>query len=722
MKTRSKQRKPDQPGKLAKFGVKILQIDSVFRIILLIAAMAVLALLCLMRLMQVQIVDGASYAALSQKTFTAMQSVQAARGQIFDVNGTPLNTNKIVYKVIVQRAFLPAGSENTVIFHTLDILSQCGEDWIDTVPITLTKPYAFLPEVSDSDLDAFKSKLELNVDASAQNCMDRMRDLFQIGGGYSENEARLIAGVRYEMLARDFSFSNRYTLTEDVQLSTVVKLKERRDILPGIDIIEEPMRVYYDGSLAAHTRGTIGAISAEEYETLKSGGYSLSDTLGKSGVESAMESVLRGQNGVRTIVRNSGGTAISDEITTQVSPGNSVRLTIDSGFQSTLQTILENHIKWLHTTDKTVRNEKYQRGLETQGGAVVVLEVATGKVLGMASYPTYDINDLVENYASVLNAELNPLFNRATMGLYRPGSTFKTITATAALLYGAITRNSTVTCGGKFTLFDDYQPLCTGTHGSLSVVGALQVSCNIFFYQSGLNTGIDNLADTAHHFGFGEDLGLETGGAVSQMTTPDVYQQTTGKEFTSGDVLQASIGQSETYVTPLNLALQALTIANHGVRLRPYLVDSVWNYDGTQLIYRNEPTVADTFLIDRPDIYDTVIEGMIRVTDYWVWPPDDMAKGSIFKYLPYEAACKTGSPQVGDGTYNSTIVGFYPAENPVIAFGIVLENSDFSRYMVRNIIDAYFYDRYIMPTNEEGLFSAPWQPWSEQEVAKYTAN
>lgn len=698
---------------------KLSKVNFILRTALIIVIMLVLVFLCVARLMKIQIVDGTSYANQSKKNYTAYQSVQASRGQIADSKGRILNTNKVVYKVIIQKAFFTAGSENLIIAETLKILEENGEKWLDSIPITTELPFKFT-DVSDETLDKFKKNLNLNVDATVENCIQALKKNYNISGGYDEITARKIGGVRYEMYVRDFSHNNRYTMCEDISLETVIKLKEKSGVLSGIDIIEEPIRIYLKGNSTAHTRGVIGPVSAEEYSEIKEQGYSLNDTIGKNGIEYAMESVLRGENGVRTIVRNTSGTAISDEITTGVKKGNSVMLTIDTEFQDTVQEILENHIDWLHTIEQTESNTYYQRGQNTEGGSVVVLDVKTGKVLALANYPTYDINEYIDDYNSVLNAELNPLLNRATTGLYRPGSTFKTITGLAGLYYGAIDANTILSCAGVYKFYDDYQPKCTGTHGSVNISYGLQQSCNCYFYEVGRRLGIDAFAGVAERLGIGTYLGLETGGSTGRMTTPDAIARLTDKEFTGGDVLQAAIGQSETLITPLHLAVQAMTIANKGVRYRPYLVDSVWDYEFTEKIYETEPQVADTFATDRPDIYDSVIDGMISVTKNIAWPPYRMELNN-FDYLPSKAAVKTGSPEVGDGSYHSAVLGFYPADDPVIAFGILIENSDFSRYIIRNIIDAYFYKAYEPDISEEGLILSPWKRWSTEKVKSLTS-
>ncbi|GHV48547.1 hypothetical protein FACS189499_08190 [Clostridia bacterium] len=686
------------------------KIGKIVRVLVMSALLVTFVFLSLFRLMEIQIVDSDYYNSLNEKKYTAQQSVMAVRGQIADSAGQILSTNEIVYKIIVQRAFFPFDDKegNDILSETVEILEYGGESWIDSVPVTMTPPFAFRTDATDEELDEFKERLSLNVDASVENCIQAMMKNFRVSEEYGAKRCRAIAGIRYEMTRRDFSFENRYELAAGISLKSVMRLKENRDRLSGIDIIEEPVRVYLDGNTLPHTRGTIGAISPEQYKELKNEGYTLGDTIGKSGVESAMESVLRGKNGVRTIVRDSRGAAVADELTLNVTPGNSVKLTIDEHFQNEIQRILEDGINWLHHTDETVQNPLYRRGQNTKAGSIAVLDVSTGKVLALANYPTYDINDYLNNYKAVLEAKDNPLFNRATSGLYRPGSTFKTITGTSGLMNSVVSAGSHIFCGHVYTYYDDYQPLCTGSHGNISIVGALQVSCNIYFYDVGRQLGIDRINDAAAHFGLGTDLGLETGGASGHLTTPELILSSSGREMSGGDVIQAAIGQMETSVTPLHLAVQAMTLANDGVRYKPYLVDSVWNYDYSELIYENTPKVADEYFSENTAAYATVREGMVRVGDFAVWPPDNMSN-SIWAGLPDRPAIKTGTPEAGGGIYNSAVLGYYPAHNPEIAFGIMLENSDFSRYFVRNIIDAYISDSYQPDVNEDGIVVSPWK-------------
>ena len=690
-----------------------MKIGSIVRSIFLVVIACCLVFMAGLQLMRIQIVNGDYYASQTETFREATQSISAARGQISDAKGEILVSNKSVYKVTVQRAFFPIGQENDIIAGTLSILEDNGEEWIDNIPITLNEPFEFTDDDED-ELDKFKERIKLNVDATVEHCLKSLADLYKIDTEkYDRRMVRLIAGVRYEMIQKDFSNDNPYVLAEDISLTTVLKLKEQGFLLSGIEISQEPMRVYLRGDIAPHVLGTIGHIDATEYENSKDENgatiYTINDYIGKTGLELGMEPVLKGTDGERTIVRSSKGEVVSDEISLAVMPGNSIKLTIDSKFQEDLQKILENEINWLHYSQTTT-----QRGMDCDSGAIVVLNAKTGAVLGMASYPTFDLLDYVEDPLGVANGKDGAsMFNLAVDGLYRPGSAFKTINATAGLCEGLIGENTPGICTQKYTYYDDYQPTCTGYHYGYNVKQSLYVSCNIFFYDLARRMGIDTLAGYAAKFGYGTDLELEIPTSNGQMTTPENYEKVTNADWDVGQVLQAGIGQSATQVTPLNLAVQALTLANKGKRLKPYLVDSVWNYDYTEMISKTQPTVVQEIDDKGSNAFDIVREGMIMVSTWATW------EGIwIFEGLPDDIAIKTGTAEedsIGK-YYTSTVMGYYPAHDPQIAFGVILSKADYSRYTLRNIIDAYFYDCYEPAMDEEGNVVLPWKPWTDSKT------
>ncbi|MCL1904044.1 MAG: penicillin-binding transpeptidase domain-containing protein [Oscillospiraceae bacterium] len=692
------------------------KLSRAVRLSVVILLMVTLAFLGVVRLLRIQVVDAGMYSEQIKETYTATQTIQAVRGKIIDSEGRLLNGNEIVHKIILQRAFLPFGSENEIIAELLNVMKKYKCEWFDSLPIRLeqnykTKSFQF-KNVGEDDLDRFKTRLGLNYDATVENCIKALAENYKIDTKkYDEQMIRYIGGVRYEMELRDFSFQNRYVLAEDITMDVIIELKEKSLVLKGVDIVEEPIRIYNDGIAMPHIRGRINSINKEQYESLKDSGYNLNDFIGFYGIEESMESSLKGDNGIRKITRDSSWEIISDEITKPVIAGNNVKLTIDSEFQKTVQEILANHINWISQK----KNWQTRRAFtETTAGAIVVLDATNGAVLAMASNPGYDIND----YVDILVAENSdeppfphqPLLNRCVLQGYRPGSTFKTITATSALINNTITVKDTVFCGGVYNFYPDYPARCTGQHGSINVTRALLKSCNIFFYDVGRRMGIDmtNLSETAKQYGVGTNLNCDIVMTNGRMTTPDVYKDLLGHEMGPGNVIQAAIGQSETLLTPLHLATVAMTIANNGVRYRPHLVDSVTNYDGTETVYQTPVEIIEDWSEGNEEAFKLVQEGMHMLAQ---------ENNNLFQYLPSLPAYKTGTPEIEAGKlFNSAVLGYYPYENPKIAFAVVLEGGEYATRAIRNVIDAYFYGHYEPVIDKDGNVTNHWERWANPNM------
>lgn len=693
--------------------------SNLLRSVILAALVIAASFLCGLRLLEIQIADGGKYLALTQSTYTAEQDIEAARGKIADSTGRILNTNQLNCSVNLQKASLAAGTENEVIYRILSVLIKNGEEWNESMPITKTQPYRFVTG-RDEAVDSLKIRLGLGVYATVENCMNALYENYDISDKYDEPMRRYIAGVRYEMSLKDFNYWNKYEVASGLSSGTVLELKELSALMPGMEISEGWDRIYLDGTTAPHVRGTVGAISAEKYAELKSAGYTMNDIIGTSGIELALEDTLRGQRGTRVITRNSDGVKISDEITKEPQAGNSVMLTIDSKFQNMVEQIVQYQMDFLHSPYYTTAMDANLRGKDTEVGSAVVLDVKDGSVLAMVTLPSYDINDLVENYGAVLNAKNSPVLNRAINGEYRPGSTFKTITATAGLAEGAILPSTTISCGGKYSYYaPSYTPGCTGVHGAITVQFGLKYSCNIFFYETARRMGIDRLAYWASRFGVGQDLGFEIPMSTGRMTTPELFDRL-GLEWNASDTIQAGIGQSETLLTPLHLATQAMTIANNGVRYRPHIVKAIYNNDFTELIEEIQPEIMDN-MTGMDDIFAEVKAGMKRVSEN----ANFLLDGGWYNIYDYkgigkENVCtKTGTPEVIAMTkFNSTIVGFYPADDPEIAFGVCMENSEYSRHVACNIISAYITGEFDPVYDEEGNAMYPLGESKKKEAAQ----
>ncbi len=625
------------------------------------------------RLMKIQMVDSNVYTEDKPYVYTEKQTIHATRGEIEDVKGVSIVENKLGFNVIIQKASFPEENQkaNEVLLKIADFLTEEGYTYNDSLPVSKNAPFEFTTD-DDSALSYLKSSLGVNVYATAENCMDKFAVDYDISDDLTDYQKRIISGIRYEMKRRDFSLSNVFTLCEDIRIDSVTKIKELGIELPGVEILEDAIRTNPVVDVIPHEIGTVGPIYAEEYEELRDKGYFLNDYVGKSGIEKGMESVLRGKNGTREItVQNA--SVISSEITEPAVPGNTVRLTVDSEFQRDIQKILRDFMKYLNEEEEECEN--------VTSGAIVVLDAKDNDVLALATEPTYTLDDYIENYSEVLSREGSPLINRATDGLYRPGSAFKTITATAGLNEGLVTPDSTFYCNQGYQFYET-RVYCTGWHNNISASEAIRVSCNVYFYELSRLLGIDNIVKYANLYGMGTTLGLESGDSEGYIACPETSERL-GVEWYSGNLLQAAIGQDETRITPLQMAVAASTIANRGVRYQPHLVDSIYDYLGNK-VDDVPPVVAQTITSNYDYVYPTIIQGMIGASQN---TPDGEYS---LNNLGYDVAIKTGTPQTTSSERTSTtVIGFAPADNPVIAFSAIIEDGKNAKYLVRKIIDCY---------------------------------
>lgn len=679
---------------------------EILRLLFAIALLAVTFIYGGIELMKIQVVDGEKYLAMSKTSTTATQTVPAARGQIVDIDGSPLVENEVSYDVVIEYSFFPKDyeSQNEVILGIAKLLQGDGLTWIDETPVSFTKPYEYTSE-KESDITRILNKLRLNSYATAENCIDELIKDYRIADTYTDEEKRIIAGVRYQMILADFSSKTDYIFVKDVPIETATKIRELSHVFTGAGISETAIRVYSSGDVFPHGIGYVGPIYAEEYQALKGEGYLLTDTIGKSGIEKALEATLRGDNGEKEITVSSDG-SVTEKISVQAIPGNTVMLTVDSDLQRKLQKILEDHITALASETLTKVDYDFT---DCQSGAAVIMDAKTGAILAAATYPSYDINDLLNDYSAVSTAPGAPLYNRAFDGLYRPGSVMKTVTAVAAMSEGIIDENSKYSCHRQYN-FLDIVVNCTGSHGAIGVVTAIEKSCNIFFYQVIQELGLDKFMEYQQAFGLGESMNLEVNSSKGYLASPDTFFNL-GLDWTVGQVLQASIGQSEVAVTPLQMCVLATTIANYGERLQPYLVDSVWDYNMQNMLSKTEPQVVAKVDADKK-VFDTLIQGMIKAgqnttssTYYATNPQNEYLAQFSLDVLPYDVAIKTGTPQASNkATQNSTVVGFYPAHDPEIAFAVVIENGEFSKYTVRKIIEAYYGYESVIEDLGDGKF------------------
>lgn len=633
------------------------------------------------KMLDLQVVNAARYASQGDNDYTRRVVVKAARGEILDCYGRPIAINRTGYNVVFNRAYMKSNQINKNIVNLIGYFTKANIGWIDNLPMQSTPSPAFTDD--ETAVAKMKKLLKVNHYASAQDCFDTMVERYELQGMTLETQRRLM-GVRYTMESQDFSISNPYTFAEDIPAELMLTISEASiNLFHGIETQVVPVRVYPDGTLAAHLIGTVSKMNAEDWKDKKDKGYSYNDKIGKGGIEEAYEEYLHGTDGEIRYTFDSNGEIIKTEVTKEPIQGNTVILTIDANLQKLAQNALEE-------TYNTFNSE----GASISGASAVVLNVNTGQVLTAANYPSYDLNTYSQDISNlVADSKGAPLTNRAFCGTYQPGSTFKPATAIAALTNSAVTIDEQIKCTGVYTYFKNYPHRCMHYHGSIRIQTAISKSCNYFFYEVGRRTGITKMNAICRKFGLGEKTGVEVEEKAGILAGPDYVKSINGVWY-EGNTIQAAIGQSYNMFTPVQLANYTATIANGGTRYKTTLLKEVKDYSLTEVIYANEPQVAEKTDVSS-NVLSTVKEGMLSVTE-------EGTARAYFADYPIKVGGKTGTAQ-NNGPDHSVFIAFAPFENPEIALAVVFEHGETSRTtgsVAKKILDQYFYSSFEKYTDE----------------------
>ncbi len=637
-------------------------------------------------LVKIQIVDGAEYDAASSAVSERTAPIAAARGEIVDCNGKPLVYNDQGYSIIFDAAYFPTeqAERNNIILSLIKLFESNSLEWIDNLPLVFDAAGSIAyKEDSDSEIKEMKSPdlLKLNDYATAQNCFDALIERYELQA-YSAQDARKIASVRYEMERTFFRIGTPYTFALSVPDEIVSKIKENSGFYKGVDVSVVPVRKYTDGTLAPHILGRTGAIDAEEYKEKKDKGYKITDYIGKSGIELAMESYLKGTDGEATVYTDGSGNRTT-EVTTPPVQGNTVVLTIDSGLQKVAQNALEAALlDYAGTKGNMVDN----------AGAVIVINCRDGSILASATYPSFDISTYSENAEALNEAPGSPLWNRALLSTYATGSTMKPSVAIAALEEGIIDESTRIRCTGSYVYLNQHFK-CEQAHETslVNVVQAIDESCNTFFYEVGRMLGIEKMNEYRTLLGLGSKTGCELGEAAGVLDSPE-YRASINQKWLPGYTVQSAIGQAGNLFTPIQLANYCATIANGGTRYKTHFVKSIKSYDYSQTIVEKGAEVVSQTGISQKTL-DIVKRGMLEVgtTGYCA---------KYFKNLPVQVAAKTGTSQeirklngVSVKINNGFLIAFAPYDNPEIAIAAVGEGMTsgvFVAPVVAEIVDYYF--------------------------------
>ena len=701
-------------------------------------ALAVLAIY-LVVLFNTQVVHHEEYLAKSIQTITRMENVEASRGIITDRSGRTLVTNQSTYSLTFDASLLkPGENQNDAILRLVTLCRDQGVAWEDNLPLSLdgaahftvdtltdtqkSRFFSYLrdlkptrellaayvrqhpellkpPKEGETALDpatakdtellkqtnsaALTNSLLLNAGVTPAKLFDWMREDMKLSDNYSDSDARLILGVRYELKLRKLGANNNaYVLAQNVDVAFCSLISDGQ--FQGAKIIRSSARQYAT-TYAAHILGTVGRIP-DYTDEWKDRGYLMDDTVGLSGAEAAFEDYLRGTDGKRMISVNSDGKITGEYYSVEPRSGYTVELTVDLKLQQAVEDTLAAKVAQLNQKDH----------LDSRGAAAAVVKVGTGEILALASCPSYDLSTWRKDFAELRDDPAKPLTNRATNSAYAPGSTLKPATAVAALESGATTPSETLFDTGYWKY-----PSTTwngGTwcwkhsgHGKVNATTAITNSCNYYFAEMGYRMGLDTLNEYYSALGLGEPTGIEIGEKTGRQAT---------NEGGSNQAPWAAYGQADQLYTPLQLANYIATLVSGGQHCPAHLLKSVKSYDNSEIIATGDTTPLNTLNISDSTL-QAVKKGMYGYTQ-----PGGMVY-SYFKDCIVSAGAKTGTAQLGGGLKNNGVfVAFAPYDDPEIAIALVLEKGDAGAALATtavDIINAYF-DREdtasILPENQ----------------------
>jgi len=646
------------------------------------------------------------------KTFTSYTTVKAARGDILDRNGNVLVTNRASYDLVFNHYVICSAKGTND--HLLRLVEMCRDmdiQYHETFPVSKTAPFSYtLTELTGTQQGHFQSYLPevaggLDSDITAPLLIKKLREYYDIPETWSDADARAVIGLRYELNLRQGNITTlpSYVFLEDAQSEELAALLELN--IPGLKTEASTVRVY-NTKYAAHILGYVGPMTSKQWQDFKelkdadgNSLYAMDAVVGQDGLEEAFETLLHAVDGVRKDVVAVDGTVISQTYTKEPKAGQNVVLSIDMKLQSTAEDQLEALITALRATGEGLEEgEKKPDGSDVEGGAVVVLDVKTGQVLACASYPTYSLATFREDYNDLMQADYDPLFNRALQALYPPGSTYKMSMVVAGVEAGAIDRYTEILTKGIYLKYQSsgFTPTCLTyssngrTHGYLTAVKALQVSCNYFFYELAERIDIADMDKVAKALGLGEATGIELFERVGYRANPETKKLLHTEDGTSGwypaDKITAAIGQSDNKFTPMQLCVYTATLANRGTRYKSTFLYQVLSSDYRELVYESQPEIVSQFAIS-DEAYAAYSQGMRAAAT------SGTAAGTFGKY-PIAVAAKTGTAQTNPNwSDNGAFVCYAPFDAPEIAVVVYGEKAGHGTTMgqiAKAITDAYF--------------------------------
>ncbi len=661
----------------------------------------VIGVILIVQLFNLQIVHGAKYREESNTRLTRESVLEADRGEILDRSGNVLVSSSQKFNLELYKSKIDTNSLNNSILKIIQVLEKYNVSYVDSFPISI-EPFEY--KISDENLSNWKKNNGIDENTTAEEAFYKFKDKYKI-----ENEdvaeARKIMAIRYAIFKEGYSSTKSLTIAKDIPREAIAEFSERGDEFPGINVTVQPVRQYKEGTLASHILGYASKISDSEYQEKKDT-YTQNDIIGKTGIEALFEKYLKGKNGTKQIDMAVDGTITAEVVEDEAVSGSNVVLTIDSKLQKIAEQALKDNIE-------KIRNGGFGKTYDAKGGSCVVMNVKTGEVLAMASYPDYNPQSFAdgisnEEWKSYNENKSYPLLNKCIQSAYEPGSIFKMVTAIAGLESGNISLTERINDTGvykkygaewKCWYYTDYHR----GHGYLNVIGAIEKSCNFFFYETADRMGIDTLDKYANYFGLGHKTGIELPNEVAGTLASKDYVKSIKGSWNPGDTINAAIGQGYNKFTPLQMTKYVSMVANGGNKVDVSIVKTIQNSDGTEVskdeinnfvkekLGLTEENNEDITL--NKDYVNAVKEGMKSVTS-----GESGTAAVRFRDFNIKVGGKTGSAEAGKDANGKDIVNawfaaFAPYDDPEIAVVVMVENGGHGNYTaeaVRNIMAEYF--------------------------------
>lgn len=694
------------------------------------------------RLYILQIVEGETHEDEATVNSLVAVKIEAPRGNIYDRNGVLLATTYTEYDVKMTYVATPQAERDRMYLELINLLEENGESHIKSISMYLSSPDTWSRSLEEDESKRSRWINEFAIKKSDRDDIKTARDAFdylkdrvlEIGKEYTDEEAFKIMEIRYETYRYGLSSLSPMTIAEGISEETMSQIEARHIEFAGITTTPVYKRQYVNAEHVGNIIGYVRAISNEEYEEMKSEGYSFDDIVGKTGIEKAEEKTLAGTKGVSYVYYDRATSTVKEYSRTDPVPGNDIHLTIDVNLQKIAYEALEESIKKIASEKDGISNFG-----DANAGTVIVENVKTGEILSMVSYPTYDINlfisspddpDAQKAILDLFASKDAPTVNRATQGLYAIGSTFKPVVASAALEKGVINIDTKYMCEGSVIIANRLHN-CLRAHGEINVVTAIRQSCNVFFQRAAIETGINTLDTWAEAYGLGSATGIEIAEAIGNRSNPETMrlkEEDASHIWTDSDTAQSAIGQLYTLFTPIQLVNYTSALANGGYLNTPYLVDTVVSQDG-RIVLDKQPERTKISL--RPATLDIIRQGMCEMINN-----NDVAQVEMKAFPKNYVAGKTGTPETGYEAYgqssNSVFICYAPADDPEIAISVVIERGAWGTNAIATaarILEAYFSEDISgnsEQARDEGLIIGPefrdlrrlWDIFEKEEAEK----